>query len=94
MKKRIIEEIKNKVKLNSYDLTYHAYEEMAEDGLSIIDVENAVLTGDFIKTQKDIKGSKYIINGYGKDLTTRIGIVGRIKETGIFLIITVYVINE
>jgi len=94
MKKRIIEEIKNNVKLNQYDLTYHAYEKMAEDGLSIIDIENAILTGELMETQQDIKGSKYIISGNGRDLTTRIGIVGRIKETGIFLIITLYVINE
>lgn len=91
----VIEEIKNLIKNGDYDLTYHAYEEMAEDNLSILDIEKAVLTGKITKIQKDnLYGSKYIIEGIGLDLTTHIGIVGRKKETGIFLVITVYVIND
>lgn len=34
------------------DITLHAYEEMAEDNLTIIDVENAVLSGVVNEKQK------------------------------------------
>jgi len=34
-------------------MTIHAEEEMDEDGLSIFDVERAILTGDIIERQKD-----------------------------------------
>ena len=47
-----------------------------------------------IKKEKgDPRGIKYTIKGLGTDLATPIGVVGRLKETGVFLIITVYKIT-
>jgi len=75
-------------------MTHHAIEEMAEDKLEIFDVESAVLSGKITKREKgDPRGVKYIIEGVSSDQSTPIGVVGRFKETGIFLIITVYAIN-
>jgi hypothetical protein len=72
-------------------MTYHAVEEMAEDNLGIFDVESAVLSGKIIKREKDDpRGTKYVIKGIGIDQSTPVGVVGRFKETEIFLIITVY----
>ena len=94
MKKIIIDKIKKRIKSGDYDLTYHAYEEMAEDGLGIIDIENAIWSGNIIRVEKDdLIGTKYVIRGVGKDSSTKIEIIGRMKETDIFLIITVYVVN-
>lgn len=94
MSRRIIDKIRNAVRTGSYDMTYHAVEEIAEDKLGIFDVENAVLSGKIIKREKDDpRGIKYVIKGAGSDQSTPIGVVGRFKETGIFLIITVYVIT-
>ena len=76
-------------------MTHHAVEEMAEDKLGIFDVESAILSGKIIKREKeDPRGVKYLIEGVGNDQSTPIGIVGRFKETGIFLIITVYAIGR
>jgi len=64
---------------------------MAEDELGIFDFENAVLSGKIVKREKDDpRGIKYVVEGVGTDQSTPIGVVGRFKETGIFLVITVY----
>ncbi|MGB9596196.1 MAG: DUF4258 domain-containing protein [Candidatus Poribacteria bacterium] len=94
MRKRIIDKIRNSIRTDNYDMTHHAVEEMAEDGLNIFDIENAILTGEILKMDKnDPRGVKYLIKGLGNDKITPIGIVGRFKETGVFLIITVYRIS-
>ncbi len=68
---------------------------MAEDNLDILDVEAAVLSGELTKTETDDpRGRRYTIVGRGTDKRTVIGVVGRFKETGVFLIITVYEVTE
>lgn len=75
-------------------MTHHAIEEMAEDNLGILDVESAILSGHITKVERnDLRGTKFIIEGIGTDHFTLVGVVGRLKETGIFLIITVYAIS-
>jgi len=91
MSRQIIEKIRNAIKSGNYDATYHAIEEMAEDGLEIYDIESAILNGKIIKKEKGgPRGTKYTVKGLGADLSTLIGVVGRFKETGVFVIITVY----
>ena len=76
-------------------MTHHSVEEMAEDNLSITDVKNAFRNWEIVQVIKDDPCcNRYIINGTGSDNITPIGIVGRFKETGIFLIITVYEITD
>lgn len=94
MYQRITEKIRNAIITGNYDMTYHALEEMAEDGLETIDIERAVLNGKVVKREKnDPRGTKYVIRGIGIDQVTPIGVVGRFKETDVFLIITVYKIT-
>lgn len=94
MSRRVIDKIRNAIRSGNYDLTYHAVEEMAGDKLVIYDVESAILSGKVIKKEKDDpRGIKFIINGVGTDQSTPIEVVGRFKETGTFLIISVYKIN-
>ena len=94
MSRQIIEKIRNSIKSGNYDVTYHAVEETAEDGLEICDIESAILNGKIIKKEKgDPRGIRYTIKGLGSDLATPIGVVRRLKETGVFLIITVYKIT-
>jgi hypothetical protein len=93
MAKGILEKIHNAIRKGQYDLTHHAVEEMAEDGLTIFDVEKAILKGKISEIQKDnIKGNKHVINGIVDEI--EIGTVGRFKETGVYLIITVYRIED
>ncbi len=95
MPRRAIEKIRDAIRNGNYDMTYHAVEEMAEDELRIIDVEDAVLNGKIVKKEiDDPRGTKYVIQGERSTKTPPIGVVGRFKETGVFLIITVYAINE
>ncbi len=59
-----IDRIREKIRLREYDMSAHAMEEMAEDILTILDVEEAVLRGQVIRVEKDDpRGTKYIVVG-------------------------------
>lgn len=76
-------------------MTLHAEEEMAEDGLSIFDIERGILTGRITERQKDYKTNewKYVING--ETLTgNEIAIVAKLGPTGKLVIITVFLENK
>jgi len=76
-------------------MTAHATEEMAEDLITILDVEEAVLNGHIIRVEKDDpRGPKYVVAGTALDQQTPVGVVGRFLSNGRYLIITVYEINE
>jgi Domain of unknown function (DUF4258) len=87
--------IQEAISSGEYDVTVHAVEEMAEDGLDIFDIECALMNGELTKTEADDpRGTKYTVIRAAVDGRTRVGVVGRFKETGIFLIITVYEAGE
>ena len=76
-------------------MTAHAMEEMAEDNLDILDVEQAVLSGQITRIEKnDPRGIKYIIEGTALDQQIPVGVPGRFTSTGRYLIITVYEITD
>ena len=58
-------------------MTLHAEEEMDEDGLSIFDVESAMLTGTIVERQKDRRSAerKYCLVGRSADDTRTVGVV-------------------
>lgn len=90
-----IERIRRKVRLGQYDMSGHAMEEMAEDGLDILDVENVISKGNLVRTEKDDpRGTKYVIAGLALDGLTPVEVVGRFTGTGEYLIITVYAVTE
>jgi len=90
-----IERIRRKILLRDYDLTIHAIEEMAEDDLDILDIEQAVLSGQVVRRHKhDLRGTKYTIEGLAVDGERLVGVVGRFHATDRFLIITVYDVNK
>ena len=90
----MIDRIRNAIRSGNYDMTHHAVEEMAEDNLSLFDVMAAVLNGQITRIERyDPRGTKYTIEGVGVDQFTPVGVVGRFKETGDFLIITAYEIT-
>jgi hypothetical protein len=89
-----IERIREKIRLRQYDMTVHAVEEMAEDGLDIVDMEHAVLTGRVARIERnDPRGNKHVIEGMAADGVTRVGVVGRFTGSGRYLIITAYAIS-
>lgn len=70
-------------------------EEMAEDNLDILDVEQATLNGQIIRTEKDDpRGTKYVVEGTAMDQQTPVGVVGRFTSTGRYLMVTVYEITD
>lgn len=90
-----IDRIREKIRLRQYDMSAHAMEEMAEDMLTILDVEEAIFTGQVIRVEKDDpRGTKYIVVGTALDQQTPVGIVGRFATSGRYLIITVYEVTE
>ena len=92
---RILARIQDAIINGEYDLTRHAVDEMAEDGLGILDIESAVLSGEIVKTEiDDPRGPRYTLVGVAEDRETEVGVVGRFTETDIYLIITVYEVTE
>ncbi|MDQ3748824.1 MAG: DUF4258 domain-containing protein [Acidobacteriota bacterium] len=49
MYERELNRMREKIRLRQYAMTIHADEEMDEDGLTIYDVENAILTGEVVE---------------------------------------------
>lgn len=77
-----IARIREKIRLRQYDMSAHAMEEMAEDLLDIVDIENTLLHGQIIRTERgDPRGTKYIIEGMASDQSTLVGVVGRFSRT-------------
>lgn len=90
-----INRIREKIRLRQYDMSAHAMEEMAEDFLTILDVEEATLNGQLIRVEKDDpRGTKYVVVGTALDQQISVGVVGRFASSGRYLIITVYAVTE
>jgi hypothetical protein len=86
-----IDRIRERVRLRQYDMSAHAMEEMAEDFLTIEDVEEAVLNGRVNRVETDDpRGTRYIIVGTAIDRQTPVDVVGRFASNGRYLVITVY----
>jgi hypothetical protein len=90
-----IERIRERIRQRQYDMSAHAMEEMAEDGLTIVDVEHAVLHGVITRIERDDpRGTKYVIEGSAADEPFYVGVVDRFLGTGRYLIMTVYGISD
>jgi hypothetical protein len=90
-----IDRIREKIRLCQYDMSAHAMEEMAEDMLTILDVEEAILRGQIIHIEKDDpRGTRYVVVGTALDQQTPVGVVGRFASNGRYLIITVYEVTK
>ena len=62
---RIFKRIRDLILSGRYVVTAHAYDEMADDNMTIRDVERTVLTGTIRERQRDIEGAewKYRVRG-------------------------------
>ncbi len=58
MTSRLLQRIRDAITQGEYDVTIHAVEEMAEDGLDILDVESAVLNGESQKRKAMIRAGR------------------------------------
>jgi len=64
--RRILDQIRVAIRDGAYDMTVHAVEEMAEDGLDLMDVEAAILNGRVINREKTIRGDT-VYCSWGRD---------------------------
>jgi hypothetical protein len=91
MPRGVLERIRDAIRSQRYDVTKHAVDEMAEDGLDVVDVETAIMNGSITKTERDDpRGTRYTVVGVAADGVTRVGSAGRFTETSRYLIITAY----
>ena len=91
MPRQAIEQIQALVRGWDYEVTDHAYEEMADDDLLLTDVETAILTGTIVREDKgDPRGSVYVIQGIGIDRQSAVGAAVRFNEQENVVIITTY----
>jgi hypothetical protein len=88
---KILKEIQAKIGQLDYVMTLHADEEMEADNLSILDIEQAIFTGQILERQRDrlTAESKYRIRGYNID-ENAIEVIVKLSPTGKIIIITVY----
>jgi hypothetical protein len=94
MASRELERIRNAVLDHRYVLTEHAYEEMDDDHLDVLDIESAILTGEIEQVlTADPRGTRYVIVGHATDESTTVGVVVRFVEHDQLLVITVYEIT-
>ena len=87
--------MRERIRRRQYVVTFHAEEEMNDDGLTIYDVERCILTGDILERQRDQLTAewKYLLGGKslgGGDVE----LVAKIGATGRLVIITVYLVGE
>jgi hypothetical protein len=94
MASRELERIRSAILDHQYTLTEHAYDEMAEDNLDVLDVESAILTGEIDQAlTRDPRGTRYVVIGEATDRETRVGVVVRCVGEDQLLILTVYEIQ-
>ena len=94
MASRELERIRNAILDHRYLLTEHAYEEMDDDRLDVLDMEAAVLGGELEQVlTADPRGTRYVVIGTATDRETPVGVVMRFVEHDQLLVITVYEIK-
>jgi len=83
--------MREKIRTRQYVMTVHAEEEMASDGLTIFDVERAILTGEIVERQKDRETGEweYLVQGQavGGD---EVMVVAKLSLTGKLVMLTVF----
>lgn len=94
MYNRVLRKMQEQIRTRQYVMTLHAEEEMNNDGLTIFDIERAILTGEIIERQEDHHTGewKYLVSGSAIDSRLTI-VVGKLSVTDKLVIITVYLEN-
>ena len=89
-----IERIRNAILDHRYVMSEHAYDEMEEDDLDVLDVEAAILTGEIEQVlTADPRGTRFVVAGSATDRETSVGVVVRFVEHDQLLVVTVYEIK-
>jgi Domain of unknown function (DUF4258) len=86
-----IAHLRQLIRTLSYAVSTHAADELEDDSLSILDLENVVLTGQIVERQRDrhTRETKYVIQGSTLD-SSAAEVVAKISLTGKLYVITIY----
>jgi Domain of unknown function (DUF4258) len=86
-----IAQFRHLIRTLSYVVSTHAADELEDDNLSILDLENIVLTGQIVERQRDrtTRETKFVI--HGATLEGSAGeVVVKVGHSGKLVVITVY----
>jgi hypothetical protein len=91
---RVLTAMRDRIRTRRYVMTVHAEDEMDADGLSIFDVENAVLTGRIVERQVERPWGerKYVIRGRPLEGEGVLVVVAKLGPTGKLVVLTVYTV--
>jgi arginyl-tRNA--protein-N-Asp/Glu arginylyltransferase len=93
MFERILKHMREKIRTRLYVMTLHAEEEMSDDGLTVYDVERAVLTGEILERQKNTVTAEWKYRIRGESVQgDRVEVIAKLSATGKLVIITVYLL--
>lgn len=92
MFERILKHMRENVRTRQFVMTFHAEEEMNNDGLTIYDVESGILTGEILERQKDAITAEWKYRIKGQTIAGgEVEVIAKLSPTGKLVIITVYV---
>jgi uncharacterized protein YacL len=88
-----IVQLRHLIRALNYVVSTHAAEELEDDNLSILDLENIILTGKITERQRDAKTreTKIIVSGVTLDGNHAQAVV-KVGFTGKLIVITAYVL--
>ena len=88
-----ITRLRDLVRSLNYVVSLHAAEELEDDNLTILDLENIILTGRIVERQKDseTRETKIVIRGPTLD-DRQAEAVAKVGRAGALYIITVYLV--
>ncbi|MGH8576526.1 MAG: DUF4258 domain-containing protein [Gammaproteobacteria bacterium] len=91
MPKLIISQLRDRIRSLDYVVSIHAAEELNDDNLTVLDLENVILTGEIIERQRDrqTREVKCVVRGVTVDGLAAETIV-KVGPTGRLVVITVY----
>jgi hypothetical protein len=91
MFERILRQFRDKVRAHQFVVTLHAVEELEDEGLSVLDIEHAILTGKISRRQRDADTGewKYLVSGRTLSHDDLV-VVAKLSPTDKLVIITVY----
>ena len=91
MYERILRRMQAYIREGVYTLSYHARMEMEDDGFSVYDLEQGILSGTIVERQRDrvTREAKYRIRGLALD-EREMEMIAKLSVTGNLVIITVY----
>ena len=86
-----IAHLRHLIRTLSYVVSTHAADELEDDNLSILDLENIVLTGQIIERQRDrtTREAKFVIQGTTLEGDTG-EVVVKVGHNGKLFVITIY----